>query len=154
MEVLKIIITYVVPIIAALLSIWALFDSKKTNTLQNRVNTLEEKIKEYELEKIKREREEATKADVIAEITGYSKHYKIRFTNTGHAIAYNVDFEVPQECRSAVFRDKTPYETLEYMQSFEEHYALSGGNLLKFKVITKWNDIDGNLFSREQTVSV
>ena len=56
------IVTYVIPVIAIVVSLLSYRDSRKANKIQDRLNEVEEKLKRYELEKIEKEKIEATKA--------------------------------------------------------------------------------------------
>ena len=85
------------------------------------MNQLEEKLKIYELEEIERRRKDANRTDVEARIIEFSKNdYRMKIWNSGQATAYDVDIEVPDECKGIVWRNKVPYEVLESGKSFEE----------------------------------
>ena len=148
-------VKYGLPALALILSILSYSDSRKANKVQGRLNDVEEKLKKYELEEKQREREEAAKACVETRIMKISKgKYRMKVWNSGKATAYNVDFEIPDECKGMVRRDKVPYEFLESGKSFEEYVLVYGGTPNKFKVITTWTNRQGNPFSKEQIVTV
>lgn len=153
--IIKAIVEYGVPTIAIILSIVSYIDSKKANKVQERLNTVEEKLKKYELEEREKEREEATKAIIEARIYKVSKDkYRMKIWNSGKATAYNVDFNVPEGWKGFIHRDKVPYEFLESGKSFEEYVIVCDGMLDKCMVTTNWTDKEGNIFSKEQIVSI
>lgn len=154
-KVLIISIKYAFPTIAIIISILAYRDSRKANKLQFRINEVEEKIKKYELEEIEKEREDATKACVEASIIKEAiGKYKLRIWNSGKATASNVDFKVPEECETMVYRDKVPFEFLEPGKQFAEHVSVHFGTPNKFEVVTSWNDEQGEQYSRKQMVTI
>lgn len=147
-------IKYVFPIVALGLSILSYRDSRQANKFQSRLNEVEEKIKKYELEEKEKEREEATKACVEARVINISKNnYKLKVWNSGKATAYNVDFEIPEENKVLVWREKVPFEFLESGKNFEERVLVHMGTANKFKVITTWTDRQGSQYSKEQIVT-
>lgn len=148
-------VKYGFPTVALGLSILSYRDSRKANKVQDRLNEVEEKLKKYELEEKEKEREEATKACVEARIIKISKgNYKMKVWNSGKATAYNVDFEISEEYKGMVWRDKVPYEFLESGKNFEEVVIVHHGTPNKFKVTTTWTDKQGSLHSKEQIVTV
>ena len=147
-------VQYGFPSIALVISILSFIDSRKSKKVQDRLNDVEEKLKKYELEEKKREREEATKACVEACVYSISKgKYKLKIWNSGKATAYNVDFDVSEECKSMVFKEHVPFEFIEPNKNFEEHVIVHMRAPQKFKVTTKWQDINGMLYSKEQMVT-
>lgn len=148
-------IKYAFPVIALLLSLWSLIDSRKANSVQVRVNELEEKLKKIELEEKRKQLEEETKACVEARIYNISNgKYKLKIWNSGKATAYNVDFKVEDKMRGMIFRNNTPFEYLETGKSFEETAVRANGMPGKFKVITSWeNKTNDEKFEKEQIVS-
>jgi hypothetical protein len=153
-EVIDTFIGYVVPFIAIAISIFSFHESRKVNKVQLRVNEMEEKLKKYELEEIEKVREAANKSIVEARIYNVSKgKYRLKIWNSGQAEAYDVDFQVPEELKGIVFRDKVPFEVLEPGKSFEEHIIVHMGMPHKFSVKTIWKDADGEQYEKEQIVS-
>lgn len=149
------IVKYVFPTIALALSILSYKDSRRINKVQTRLIEIEKELKKYELEEKEKERMEANKACVEARIVKVSKgKYVMKIWNSGKGTAYNVDFEIPEECRSMVFRDKVPYEFLEPGKNFEEHVVASFSSSNKFKITTIWNDEQGDNHSKEQIVTL
>ena len=149
------IVQYGYPTIALIISIFSFKDSRKASKIQYRLNEVEEKLKKYELEEKEKEREEATKANIEARIIKISKgKYKMKIWNSGKAIAYNVDFKIPDEYKNIVWRQKVPYEFLEPGKNFEEHVILYCGCPDKFQVTTTWINKEGHEYSKEQIVSI
>lgn len=143
------------PSLALVLSFLSYLDSRKANKVKERLNIVEEKLKLYELEEKEKEREEAKKAYIEARIINISKgKYKMKIWNSGQATAYDVDFKIPEEYESLIWRDKVPYEFLDAGKSFEEHVLVHSGTPNKFKLITIWRDKDGKEFSKKQIVSI
>ncbi len=152
---LRMSVTYVLPIVAIILSVLSYVDSRKTNKFQQRLSLLEERIKTYELEEKEKERVEATIACVEARIVRLAKNqYKMKIWNSGKATAFNVDFEAPDELRGLVTKDKVPYEYLESNKSFDEHVLVHLNFPRKFPVVTRWTDENGKPYSKEQIVTI
>lgn len=141
-------VQYVLPIIAIIYSRASYKNSKK-------VNDLEEKLKKYELKEIEKIQELEKKSCIEARIVKISKgKYRIKFWNSGKATAYNVNFEVEESYNGMIFRDKVPYETLEFGKSFEEIIVVTMGSPHKFEVTTTWEDSEGKAYSKMQIVSI
>lgn len=152
---IKFSINYVIPILAIMISILSYIDSKKVLKVQIRLNEMEEKLKRYELDEKEKEHQEATVAKVEARIYKISKgKYAMKIWNAGKANAYNVDFNIPDDLKGLIFRDKVPFEILESGKSFEEHVVVCGGMPRKFKVKTNWTDIEGKEFHKDQIVTI
>ena len=136
------------------LSIVSLYESRKINKVQLRLNEMEEKLKKYELEEIEKEREAANKATIETRIYNVSKgKHRLKIWNSGQATAYDVDFEVPKELKGLVFRDKVPFEVLEPGKSFEESVIYYNGMPPKFTVKTTWKNASGDKCEKEQLVT-
>ena len=153
-EIIDVVIGYVVPIVAIVLSIFSFHDSRKVNKVQLRLNEMEEKLKKYELEEIEKGREAANKSIVEARIYNVSKgKHRLKIWNSGQATAYDVDFEVPEELKGLVFRDKVPFEVLEPGKSFEESVIYYNGMPAKFTVKTTWKNASGEKYEKERLVT-
>lgn len=149
------IVKYLFPTIAIILSIISFCDSRKANKLKDRLTLVEKTLKEYELEEKENERLEKTKACVEARIVRISKgNYKLKVWNSGKATAYNVDFQLPEECNGMVIRSIVPFEFLESGKSFEEIFLVSFQTPSKLIIITTWVDEHGNPYLKEQMVSI
>lgn len=153
-EIIDVVIGYVVPIVALAISIVSFHESRKVNKVQLRLNEMEEELKKYELEKIEKEREAANKSIVEARIYKVSKgKYRLKIWNSSQATAYDVDFDVPEELKGLVFRDKVPFEALEPGKSFEESVIYYNGMPPKFTVKTTWKNASGEKYEKEQLVT-
>ena len=153
-EIIDVVIGYVVPIVALAISIVSFHESRKVNKVQLRLNEMEEELKKYELEKIEKEREAANKSIVEARIYKFSKgKYRLKIWNSSQATAYDVDFDVPEELKGLVFRDKVPFEVLEPGKSFEESVIYYNGMPPKFTVKTTWKNASGEKYEKEQLVT-
>ena len=153
-DIFDIVIGYGVPFIAIAISIASFHESRKVNKVQLRLNEMEEQLKKYELEEKEKVREAANKSIVEARIYNVSKgKYKLKIWNSGQVEAYDVDFQVPDELKGMVFKDKVPYEILESGKSFEEHIIRYMGMPSKLTIKTVWKDVNGELHEKEQIVS-
>ena len=153
-EIIDAFFTYVVPLIAIALSIVSFHESRKINKVQLRLNKMEEELKKYELEKIEKEREAVNKPIVEARIYNVSKgKYRLKIWNSSQATAYDVDFEVPEELKNLVYKDKVPFEVLEAGKSFEEYITFYYGAPPKLTVKTTWKNASGEKYEKEQWVA-
>jgi hypothetical protein len=153
-EIIDVVIGYVVPFVVFVLSIFSFHESRKVNKVQLRLNEMEEKLKKYELEEIEKVRDAANKAIVEARIYKVSKgKYRLKIWNSSQATAYDVDFDVPEELKGLVFRDKVPFEDLEPGKSFEESVIYYDGMPPKFTVKTTWKNASGEKYEKEQWVT-
>lgn len=153
-EIIDVVIGYVVPIVAFVISIVSFYESRKVNKVQLRLNEMEAELKKHELEKIEKEREAANKPIVEARIYKISKgKYRLKIWNSSQATAYDVDFEVPEELKGLVFRDKVPFEALEPGKSFEESIIYYNGMPPKFNVKTTWKNANSVQYERDLLVS-
>lgn len=154
-EIIDVVIGYVVPFVVFVLSIFSFHESRKVNKVQLRLNEMEEKLKKYELEEIEKVRDAANKSIVEARIYNISKgKYRMKIWNSSQATAYDVDFEVPEELKSLVFRDKVPFEVLEPGKSFEERMIYYDGTPPKFSIKTTWKNENGEHYEKEQLVTL
>ena len=142
-NILKYIITYFVPIITLVISIVSLFFSI-------RVPKIDMKIKEYDLtikKYINEEIEKSNKKEAIIEakiIKISDGKYRIRVYNKGNAIAYNVDYSIPEKYNIITTNEVTPYEELKPKDSFDELVIITMQSLSKYEVCLEWNDEEGN----------
>lgn len=149
-EGIKDIAIYIMPIAAFLLSVIALIKSNKVSKMEEKINECDLKIKQYELEKIEQEKDKK-EAFVEARIINISKgKYKIKVWNSGNVDAYNVDYDIPQEFQIILTKRVTPFEILEPGQNFEEYIIIHMNSEKKYKVITSWEDKDGNKYENEK----
>lgn len=142
---------YVMPIAAFLLSILSLVKSNKVTKMEEKLNEYDLKLKQYELEKIEQEKSKSEEACIEARIVNvYNDKYRIKIWNSGTATAYNVDYDIPAEYNIILVKRITPFEILEPGHNFEEHIVIHSQSENKYKVITSWQDQDGNTFNNEQ----
>ncbi|MBO5081862.1 MAG: hypothetical protein J6C06_04570 [Lachnospiraceae bacterium] len=142
---------YAMPIAAFLLSVLALIKSNKIKKMEEKLNEYDLKLKKYELEKIEQEKNKKNEACIEARIVKISgDKYRIKIWNSGTATAYNVDYDIPDEYQIILMKRVTPFEILEPGHNFEEHVIIHMQSENKYKVITSWQDKDGNDFNKEQ----
>lgn len=145
MDVVAIIISGV----SLLVAIVSFAFSLSAQRLQNKLNELELKLKEYELHQI--EKEACVEARVIKTD---SKHYFIKVWNSGNDIAYNVNVFLPEEKSVNIFdNDKLPFEELDSNKSFDIPLLVYNGSATKFYVTTEWKDSKGDKKSKNQLCS-
>lgn len=97
------------------------FESLDEERLQNKVNELELKIKQNELDKIAKEKEDSALACVEARFitVGKGKH-RLKVWNSGNATAYNVSARFDGDVGIMIMdREKQPFEELEARKSYE-----------------------------------
>lgn len=137
---------------ALILSLISYFKASKAETLQNQINELELKIKEYELEKIKKEQDEANSSCVEARVTKISSgKYRMKVWNSGNTPVYNVTAKFEGDPQIFIFdRDKQPFDILESRKNYELSLATHMGSASKFVIITEWTDEQGQLHTKRQ----
>ena len=125
--------------ISLLIAIISLFKSSKAQRLQNKVNELELKIKQNELDKIAKEKEDSALACVEARFitVGKGKH-RLKVWNSGNATAYNVSARFDGDVGIMIMdREKQPFEELEARKSYE---------LILIKRQTAYQNTNGRFF--------
>lgn len=155
-EFIKDIAIYIMPIAAVIVSLVALKRSKDSVEVKVQLSEVEQKLKEYdlalkarELEKIKEQEEK--KAFVEARIVYISKNnYKLKVWNSGNEKAYNIDVTIPEEYSIIIMKQKLPFEYLEPNNSFEETVVIHMNSSSKFKIISSWENENGDKFTNEQ----
>ena len=147
MEVAALVISAVSLAFAAI----SFFMSIKAQRLQNKVNELELRIKEFELSEIEKAEEEKNNSCVEARMVRISKgKYRLKVWNSGNTRVSNITAKIPQEYGIVLFDDKMPYEFLEPQKGFEVVAVIHNGSSSKFLIITEWTDKDGNPQKKEQ----
>ncbi len=142
----------IISAISLLIAIISLFKSSKTQRLQNKVNELELKIKENEIERIAKEKKEATLACIEARFitVGKGKH-RLKVWNSGNATAYNVSARFDGDVGIMIIdQEKQPFEELEARKSYELILITHNGSASKFKIITEWTDRNGEQHTKTQ----
>lgn len=120
-----------------LIAIIFLVKSSKAQRLQNRVNELEFKIKQYELDRIEAEKAEAALSCVEARVIHFSKDkYKLKVWNSGNVKVYNVSAKIEEGSQIILPESKMPFDELEPKKSFEEYLIVPTGAARKFKIMT------------------
>ena len=138
--------------ISLLVAIISLFKSSKAQRLQNKVNELELKIKQNELDKIAKEKEDSVLACVEARFitVGKGKH-RLKVWNSGNATAYNVSARFDGDVGIMIMdREKQPFEELEARKSYELILITHNGSASKFRIITEWTDSSGKQHTKTQ----
>ena len=138
--------------ISLLVAIISLFKSSKAQRLQNKVNELELKIKQDELDKITKEKEDAELACVEARFitVGKGKH-RLKVWNSGNATAYHVSARFDGDVGIMIMdREKQPFEELEAGKSYELILITHNGFASKFRIITEWTDSSGKQHTKTQ----
>ncbi len=138
--------------IATVLSIIAMVKSSKAEKLQNQVNTLELKLKAYELEKIEKEKRDALISNVEARVICIGRDdYRLKVWNSGNAPAQNVTVKL--ENNEGIFlidQGKQPFEILEPRKNYELGLIAVNGSASKFWAITEWYDEAGEFHANTQ----
>lgn len=146
LSIVVIIVQYVVPVAALILSLLSFLKTQK-------INALEEKLKQYELERIEKERDAEARTRVEARIVRETeKRYKIKVWNSGQERAFNIDYALEADNPFVPQKNVTPFEYLDPGNSFEEPIVVLYGG--KYKVTTYWEDKDGNKQSEEKIRTV
>lgn len=138
--------------ISLLVAVIALIKSSKAEKLQNRVNEMEIKIKEYELERITKEKEESESSCVEARIVtiGKGKH-RLKVWNSGNTTVYGVTARFDGNPGIIIVsKDKQPFDELEPGKNYELVVIPYGQHASKFKIITEWTDLGGKKQSKSQ----
>ncbi len=140
--------------LSLIVAIISIAKSTKAQKLQNKVNEIELKLKEYELDKVAKEKEAANSALVQARIIRMGKdNYRLKIWNSGGGTAYNVKAKFEDDPNIIVMDlDKLPFEELESKKSFELILIVHFGSAHKAKVLTEWDNADGSHHSKSQMV--
>lgn len=148
-------VTYIVPLVALLLSIISLCKSAKGQKLQIRVSELELKLKQYEVAELEKKKAEADLACIEARVINISSgKYRLKVWNSGKATAYKATASIGKEANLMIMGSKMPFDFLDAGKSFEEHLVVHGGTADKFMITTAWEDADGQVHQKEQMGSL
>ncbi len=141
--------------VSVFIAVISIIQSSKAQKLQNKINELDAKIKEYELEKIEKEKTEASSSVIKARVINVKKNsYRLKIYNVGNTTAYNVSAQISKGHSVTLFNDKMPFEELKPQDGFEENILICNGSNRKFKVELNWQDKDGNKHYDEQYCSI
>lgn len=143
--------------ISLLVAIISLFKSSKAQRLQNKVNELELKIKQNELDKIAKEKEDSVLACVEARFitVGKGKH-RLKVWNSGNATAYNVSARFDGDVGIMIMdREKQPFEELEARKSYEEQIKNNQKALSEKEAVIESlkADTDRKMFEKDETIA-
>jgi len=149
------VLTTLMALVALIVALATRHDEKKNKKIEYRLNLLEVKLKQYEIEEMEQERAKGQAACVEARITNITKNnYRMKIWNSGKVTAYNVDYSIPEEANIPIIHDKSPYEVLESGKSYEENALVHMQSASKFTVTTTWEDNKGKKFTKEQITSI
>lgn len=145
-------IEIIITILSFVISVIAMRKASKANKLQDKINTLELKLKQYEVDKIEKEKAEENRICVEAQVVRISKEKTImKVWNSGNATAYNVTAYFQDEVGIRIFdQNKQPYDFLDPNKNYELVLMTHLGSKSKFVIITEWEDKDGNKQKRSQ----
>lgn len=137
-------------ILSLLLAIISFVVSFNSQRLQNRVNIIELKLKQYELDA--KEKEQQKVPLVEARIVHVIKNeYKIKVWNSGNGIARSVS-ALWEPTDGIIFLDgnKMPFEFLEPQKGFELSIHTYYGAAGKLCITTEWEDETGKKHTKSQ----
>ena len=148
----KDLIELILAILAFVFSIIAMIKSSKADKLQLKINALELQLKQYEIDKIKKEQEEAEETCVEARVVNMgNKQYRMKVWNSGKNTVYNVTARFDGNVNIIIpDKGKQPFEELEPMKNYELVLLKMPKSSPKFKIITEWEDKNGEKHSKEQ----
>jgi len=145
----------IIAVLSMIIALISLIKSIKAQSLQNRVNELELKIKQSEVDTIEKTKAEKNMTCVEARIISMGdRKYRLKIWNSGNATTYNVRASFKDNPEIIMLADDIlPYDELETKKSFEIDLIIHFASAKKARVITEWEDKSGNHCSKEQTVS-
>lgn len=140
----------ILSILSLLLAIISFIVSFKSQCLQNRVNEIELKLKQYELDAKEKEQQKVPLVEArIIHIT--NNKYKIKVWNSGNGIAKSVSvFWEPKDGIIFLDGNKLPFEILEPQKSFELTIHTYNGAPGKLNITTEWEDEAGEKHTKIQ----
>ena len=134
--------------VSLLIAIVSFFFSLPAQKLQNQLNQMEIKLKEYELAEKENQKEACVEARVIKISKG---KYKLKVWNSGNDIAYNVTAAFNEESNIIIGdREKMPFEILEPQKNFDVWLVIHMGSANKFTITTSWEDSSGKKHTKSQ----
>lgn len=145
---------FVFSAVSLALAIISFIISIKAQHLQNKVNAMELKLKQYEL--AEKEKEQAHVSCVEARINNIMKNkYRIKVWNSGNTIAKDIKVSwEPAEGILCFDTDKLPFDELEANKSFELAFSLYSGAPSKIYITTEWEDEKGEKQSKKQLCDI
>lgn len=148
----KDVIEIVITLLTIPISIIAYFKASKANKLQNKINEIELQLKQYEQDKMKREKEKANSSCVEARVVtvGKNKH-RMKVWNSGNTTVHNVSARFEGDVGIIIMnKEKQPFEELEPGKNYELVVVTYDNSISKFKIITEWEDINGEKHQKYQ----
>lgn len=138
--------------ISLVVAVIALVRSSKAEKLQSRVNAMEIKIKEYELERIEKEKEEATSSCVEARVIAVGERkYRLKVWNSGNTKVYGVTAKFEGDPGIFIMeQEKQPFDELDPGKNYELVILPYGQHASKFKIVTEWTDASGVVQTKTQ----
>lgn len=138
------------------LSVFALIKSSKADKLKNKVNALELKIKEYELEQIEKEKDRESLSCVEARAyDAGNDNYRLRVWNSGNTTAYNISASIDGNPTVRIIdQGKQPFEELASNKSYEMILLTANGSIPKITVITEWYDENNVKHTKRQVLDI
>ena len=147
MEIISIIISG----LALIVSVISWIQSSKAQSLQNRINELDLKLKEFELAEKERQESELSKSCVEARVTSIGKgKYKLKVWNSGNTTVSDVTARIEADGIIMMDREKMPFDQLEPQKNFDISLIVGGQMDRKFHIITEWTDANGQKQSKDQ----
>lgn len=145
------VVAFIISAISLLIATISFFISLPAQHLQNKVNELEVRIKEYELVKIEEEKSEMNRSCVEARIINVSSgKYKLKIWNSGCRTVRNVSAKLSEDANIIILNNKMPYELLEPRKGFDASLIVHFGSARKFIITTEWENENGSKQSKEQ----
>lgn len=147
---------FLLSIAAFVVSIIALLQSSKAQKLQNRINEMELRIKQNEIEKIEQEKAQATRACVETRIVSLGQYkHEIKVWNSGNAPAYDVIVRFDEEA-NVYMHDKgiQPFEELLPMKNYTIPLFIPDGCARKVRIVIEWTETNGKHQRKVQTEAI
>lgn len=147
MEIISIIISG----LALIVSVISWIQSSKAQSLQNRINELDLKLKKFELAEKERQESELSKSCVEARVTSIGKgKYKLKVWNSGNTTVSYVTARIEADGIMMMDSKKMPFDQLEPQKNFDISLIVAGHVDRKFHIITEWTDANGQKQSKDQ----
>jgi hypothetical protein len=149
-SILSIIVTYIAPIAALILSIVSLAKSNKSQGLQTRIHEIELKLKQHDLEELEKSKSAKAAACIEARIIPIVEHkYKLKVWNSGNLPAFKINVKFDRQI-GVSFDQILPFEILEPNDSFDQDMLILPSQTPKVTITTIWEDEYGNTFTKDQ----
>lgn len=138
--------------VSLLIAVASFILSLKPQRLQNKVNELEIRLKQREIEESEKKKEPCIEARIVP-VSG--NDYMVKVWNSGTAVARNItaSWEKAENIFCADLK-KMPFEFLNPQKNFDLTISVFGINPGKLCVQTSWEDENGNKFSNKQWCSL